>query len=148
MKKSFLIKVSYLSIILIMSCASLEPQDKDLTSIGKYSFSSEMQFLSGNIFIYNSEIKKIKFDMNGLGKKFQIIIKNKKLVSNFKYSEFIEEEELVKLVKWLFFKCQSSECQKISLNSIMLEKIYSDKTSLTIKGNVKNYRLSVKLNDS
>ena len=37
-----------------MSCASLEPQDKDLTSRGKYSFSSEMQFLSGNIFIYNS----------------------------------------------------------------------------------------------
>ena len=148
MKKSFLIKVSYLSIILIMSCASLEPKDKDLTSRGKYSFSSEMQFLSGNIFIYNSEIKKIKFDINGLGKKFQIIFKNKKLVSNFRYSEFIEEEELVKLVKWLFYKCESSECQKISLNSIMLEKIYSDKTSLTIKGNVKNYRLSVKLNDS
>ena len=148
MKKSFLIKVSYLSVILIMSCASLEPQDKDLTSRGKYSFSSEMQFLSGNIFIYNSEIKKIKFDINGLGKKFQIIFKNKKLVSNFRYSEFIEEEELVKLVKWLFYKCESSECQKISLNSIMLEKIYSDKTSLTIKGNVKNYRLSVKLNDS
>jgi hypothetical protein len=148
MKKSFLIKVSYLSIILIMSCASLEPKDKELTSRGKYSFSSEMQFLSGNIFIYNSEIKKIKFDINGLGRKFQIIFRNKKLISNFSYSEFIEEEELMKLVKWLFFKCESSECRKISLNSIMLEKIYSDKTSLTIKGNVKNYRLSIKLNDS
>ena len=131
-----------------MSCASLELQDKDLTSRGKYSFSSEMQFLSGNIFIYNSEIKKIKFDINGLGRKFQIIFKNKKLISNFRYSEFIEKQELMKLVKWLFYKCESSECQKISLNSIMLEKIYSDKTSLTIKGNVKNYRLSVKLNDS
>jgi len=145
MKKSFLVYYLFL-IFYLFSCATIEIKEDNFFKKGKFSLASNSEYFSGIINVSEDE-KKIKLNLDGLSKDFNISFKDEEIKTNFKYENIIRESDLKLFLKWFFFKCTNIECQNFSLQNLKLKKHLSNKTGLIIQGNFQKFRLSLKLND-
>ena len=145
MKKSFLVYYLFL-IFFLFSCAAIEIKEENFFKKGKFSLASNSEYFSGIINVSEDE-KKIKLNLDGLSKDFNISFKDEEIKTNFKYENIIRESDLKLFLKWFFFKCTNIECQNFSLQNLKLKKHLSNKTGLIIQGNFQKFRLSMKLND-
>ena len=144
MKKSFLVYYLFL-IFFLFSCATIKIEDNFFKK-GKFSLASNSEYFSGIINVSEDE-KKIKLNLDGLSKDFNISFKDEEIKTNFKYENIIRESDLKLFLKWFFFKCTNIECQNFSLQNLKLKKHLSNKTGLIIQGNFKKFRFSMKLYD-
>ena len=145
MKKSFL--AWYLLLVFFLfSCAAIEIKEDIFSKKGKFSLASNSEYFSGIINVSEDE-KKIKLNLDGLSKDFNISFKDEEIKTNFKYENIIKESDLKLFLKWFFFKCTNIECQNFSLQNLKLKKHLSNKTGLIIQGNFQKFRFSMKLYD-
>ena len=145
MKKSFLVYYLFL-IFFLFSCATIEIKEDNFLKKGKFSLASNSEYFSGIINVSEDE-KKIKLNLDGLSKDFNISFKDEEIKTNFKYENIIKESDLKLFLKWFFFKCTNIECQNFSLQNLKLKKHLSNKTGLIIQGNFQKFRFSMKLYD-
>lgn len=145
MKKSFLVYYLFL-IFFLFSCATIEIKEDNFFKKGKFSLASNSEYFSGIINVSEDE-KKIKLNLDGLSKDFNISFKDEEIKTNFKYENIIKESDLKLFLKWFFFKCTNIECQNFSLQNLKLKKHLSNKTGLIIQGNFQKFRFSMKLYD-
>ena len=145
MKKSFLVYYLFL-IFYLFSCATIEIKEDNFFKKGKFSLASNSEYFSGIINVSEDE-KKIKLNLDGLSKDFNISFKDEEIKTNFKYENIIKESDLKLFLKWFFFKCTNIECQNFSLKNLKLKKHLSNKTGLIIQGNFQKFRFSMKLYD-
>tara|TARA_B100000073_G_scaffold237469_1_gene198745 strand:- start:250 stop:690 length:441 start_codon:yes stop_codon:yes gene_type:complete len=145
MKKSFLVYYLFL-IFYLFSCATIEIKEDNFFKKGKFSLASNSEYFSGIINVSEDE-KKIKLNLDGLSKDFNISFKDEEIKTNFKYENIIKESDLKLFLKWFFFKCTNIECQNFSLQNLKLKKHLSNKTGLIIQGNFQKFRFSMKLYD-
>ena len=145
MKKSFLVYYLFL-IFFLFSCAAIEIKEENFFKKGKFSLASNSEYFSGIINVSEDE-KKIKLNLDGLSKDFNISFKDEEIKTNFKYENIIKESDLKLFLKWFFFKCTNIECQNFSLKNLKLKKHLSNKTGLIIQGNFQKFRFSMKLYD-
>tara|TARA_B100000401_G_C52605329_1_gene624021 strand:- start:352 stop:792 length:441 start_codon:yes stop_codon:yes gene_type:complete len=145
MKKSFLVYYLFL-IFYLFSCATIEIKEDNFFKKGKFSLASNSEYFSGIINVSEDE-KKIKLNLDGLSKDFNISFKDEEIKTNFKYENIIRESDLKLFLKWFFFKCTNIECQNFSLQNLKLKKHLSNKTGLIIQGNFQKFRFSMKLYD-
>ena len=145
MKKSFLVYYLFL-IFYLFSCATIEIKEDNFFKKGKFSLASNSEYFSGIINVSEDE-KKIKLNLDGLSKDFNISLKDEEIKTNFKYENIIRESDLKLFLKWFFFKCTNIECQNFSLQNLKLKKHLSNKTGLIIQGNFQKFRFSMKLYD-
>ena len=145
MKKSFLVYYLFL-IFFLFSCAAIEIKEENFFKKGKFSLASNSEYFSGIINVSEDE-KKIKLNLDGLSKDFNISFKDEEIKTNFKYENIIKESDLKLFLKWFFFKCTNIECQNFSLQNLKLKKHLSNKTGLIIQGNFQKFRFSMKLYD-
>ena len=145
MKKSFLVYYLFL-IFFLFSCATIEIKEDNFFKKGKFSLASNSEYFSGIINVSEDE-KKIKLNLDGLSKDFNISFKDEEIKTNFKYENIIRESDLKLFLKWFFFKCTNIECQNFSLKNLKLKKHLSNKTGLIIQGNFQKFRFSMKLYD-
>ena len=145
MKKSFLVYYLFL-IFFLFSCATIEIKEDNFFKKGKFSLASNSEYFSGIINVSEDE-KKIKLNLDGLSKDFNISFKDEEIKTNFKYENIIRESDLKLFLKWFFFKCTNIECQNFSLQNLKLKKHLSNKTGLIIQGNFQKFRFSMKLYD-
>ena len=145
MKKSFLVYYLFL-IFFLFSCAAIEIKEDNFFKKGKFSLASNSEYFSGIINVSEDE-KKIKLNLDGLSKDFNISFKDEEIKTNFKYENIIKESDLKLFLKWFFFKCTNIECQNFSLQNLKLKKHLSNKTGLIIQGNFQKFRFSMKLYD-
>ena len=145
MKKSFLVYYLFL-IFYLFSCATIEIKEDNFFKKGKFSLASNSEYFSGIINVSEDE-KRIKLNLDGLSKDFNILFKDEEIKTNFKYENIIKESDLKLFLKWFFFKCTNIECQNFSLQNLKLKKHLSNKTGLIIQGNFQKFRFSMKLYD-
>ena len=145
MKKSFLVYYLFL-IFYLFSCAAIEINEDNFFKKGKFSLASNSEYFSGIINVSEDE-KRIKLNLDGLSKDFNILFKDEEIKTNFKYENIIKESDLKLFLKWFFFKCTNIECQNFSLQNLKLKKHLSNKTGLIIQGNFQKFRFSMKLYD-
>ena len=145
MKKSFLVYYLFL-IFYLFSCATIEIKEDNFFKKGKFSLASNSEYFSGIINVSEDE-KRIKLNLDGLSKDFNILFKDEEIKTNFKYENIIRESDLKLFLKWFFFKCTNIECQNFSLQNLKLKKHLSNKTGLIIQGNFQKFRFSMKLYD-
>ena len=145
MKKSFLVYYLFL-IFFLFSCATIKIKEDNFFKKGKFSLASNSEYFSGIINVSEDE-KKIKLNLDGLSKDFNISFKDEEIKTNFKYENIIKESDLKLFLKWFFFKCTNIECQNFSLQNLKLKKHLSNKTGLIIQGNFQKFRFSMKLYD-
>ena len=145
MKKSFLVYYLFL-IFYLFSCATIEIKEDNFFKKGKFSLASNSEYFSGIINVSEDE-KRIKLNLDGLSKDFNISFKDEEIKTNFKYENIIKESDLKLFLKWFFFKCTNIECQNFSLQNLKLKKHLSNKTGLIIQGNFQKFRFSMKLYD-
>ena len=145
MKKSFLAYYLFL-IFFLFSCEAIEIKEDNFFKKGKFSLASNSEYFSGIINVSEDE-KKIKLNLDGLSKDFNISFKDEEIKTNFKYENIIKESDLKLFLKWFFFKCTNIECQNFSLKNLKLKKHLSNKTGLIIQGNFQKFRFSMKLYD-
>ena len=145
MKKSFLVYYLFL-IFYLFSCATIEIKEDNFFKKGKFSLASNSEYFSGIINV-NEDEKRIKLNLDGLSKDFNILFKDEEIKTNFKYENIIKESDLKLFLKWFFFKCTNIECQNFSSQNLKLKKHLSNKTGLIIQGNFQKFRFSMKLYD-
>ena len=145
MKKSFLAWYLFL-VFFLFSCVAIETKEDIFLKKGKFSLASNSEYFSGIINV-NEDEKRIKLNLDGLSKDFNILFKDEEIKTNFKYENIIKESDLKLFLKWFFFKCTNIECQNFSLQNLKLKKHLSNKTGLIIQGNFQKFRFSMKLYD-